>query len=68
MARKYMDCRTVPSDKQCTLAMSGEEEDLLEAAAQHAVKTHGHKDGPELRRMLRSNLREIPGSEAGLHA
>jgi Protein of unknown function (DUF1059) len=30
----------------------------VEAAAQHAVKVHGHEDGPELRQQLRQMVKE----------
>jgi hypothetical protein len=28
--RKYIDCREYPSDKKCTLAISGSEPDVME--------------------------------------
>ncbi|MFZ5510368.1 MAG: DUF1059 domain-containing protein [Pseudomonadota bacterium] len=59
MARKYVDCREYPSEMNCTLAMSADSEDeLLEAAVQHAVAVHGHQDTPELRATLRSLFKE----------
>ena len=58
MNRKYIDCRDFPSETGCTVAISADSEDeLVEAAAQHAVKVHGHQDGPELRAMLRDGVR-----------
>jgi predicted small metal-binding protein len=55
MSRKYIDCRTFPSDMNCTVALSADSEDeLLEAAVQHAVSVHKHKDSPELRQQLRT--------------
>ena len=33
------------------------EEEVVEAAAQHAVKVHGHEDGLELRAMLRQGVK-----------
>jgi len=55
MSRKYIDCRTYPSDMHCTVALSADSEDeLLEAAVQHAVSVHKHKDSPELRQQLRT--------------
>jgi len=43
----------------CTLAMSADsEKELLEAAVQHAVAVHGHRDTPELRQQLRSLFKE----------
>jgi predicted small metal-binding protein len=55
MARKFIDCREYPSEMNCTVFMSADSEDeLLEAAVQHAVSVHGHTDTPELRETLRS--------------
>lgn len=58
MSRKMVDCRDYPNEKGCTLAMSGEEEEVVEAAAQHAVAVHGHEDDVELRTWLRQNLKD----------
>ena len=59
MSRQYIDCREFPSEAQCTLAMSADDEaELLDAAAQHAVRVHGHKDGPELRAQLKQCVHE----------
>ena len=58
MARKVMDCRTIPSDNACTVLISGEEDEVLDLAAAHAVNAHGHTDGPELRDGLRAALRD----------
>jgi predicted small metal-binding protein len=58
MSRKYIDCRDFPSETGCTVAISADSEDeLVEAAAQHAVQVHGHQDGPELRAMLLDGVR-----------
>lgn len=56
MARKMIDCRKVPSDIGCTLTIAGTEDEVLDAAAAHAVAKHGHEDIPELREMLRAGL------------
>ncbi|MDP9092747.1 MAG: DUF1059 domain-containing protein [Actinomycetota bacterium] len=58
MARKVADCRDVPSERGCTLTISGEEDEVLEAAAQHAVASHGHEDSSELREMIRGGLKD----------
>ena len=42
--RKYIDCRDFPSDKNCSLKISGTEDEVLTAATQHAVTSHGHKE------------------------
>ncbi len=58
MARKYVDCREVPSDMNCTVAISADSEDqLLEAAVQHAVQVHSHEDTPAFRAQLRSAMK-----------
>lgn len=56
MTRKMIDCRQIPSDIGCTLAIAGEEEDVLDAAVTHAVEKHGHENTPELREQLRGAL------------
>jgi predicted small metal-binding protein len=59
MTRKFIDCREYPSEMNCTVLMSADSEDeLLEAAVQHAVAVHGHTDTPELRKTLRAMFRE----------
>ena len=57
--RKFIDCREVPSDSGCTVAMSADTEDeLLEAAGQHVVTVPGHEDTAETRDMLREAMKE----------
>lgn len=56
MSRMMIDCRTMPSESGCTLTLRGEEEEVLRAAAAHAVDVHGHTDGDELRSALRASL------------
>jgi len=57
MSRKIVDCREMPSESGCSLTISGEEEEVVRAAAMHAADVHGHSDGPELREQLRSLLK-----------
>jgi hypothetical protein len=56
--RKVIDCRLFPSEKNCSLAISGTEEEVLSVAVRHAVQEHGHQDSPELRQQLRSLLKD----------
>jgi Protein of unknown function (DUF1059) len=56
MTRMVLDCRTVPSESGCTLTLRGEEEEVLRAAAAHAVDVHGHTDGDDLWSALRGSL------------
>jgi hypothetical protein len=55
-ARKSIDCRLYPSEKACTLKISGTEEEVLDTASAHAIAAHGHPDTPELRNELRALL------------
>lgn len=58
MLRHYIDCRDIPSAMHCTVAVSADAEDeLLEAAVQHAVSVHHHQDSPELRQQLRKSFK-----------
>jgi len=56
--RKSIDCRDHPSEKNCSLKMSGTEEEVLAAAVQHAVSAHGHANSPELRNQIKSMLKD----------
>ncbi|RFU39592.1 DUF1059 domain-containing protein [Actinomadura logoneensis] len=59
--RKVADCRDFPSETNCTLAISGEEDEVVRAAAEHAASVHGHTDSPELREQIRGTLKdEVP--------
>ncbi len=56
MSRVIADCRRYVSDNACQLTIIGPEDDVLAAAVQHAVASHGHADTPELRDGLRAML------------
>ena len=58
--RKSTDCRDYPSEKHCSLKISGTEEEVLEAAVQHATSVHGHKNTSELREQIKSMLKDEP--------
>ena len=58
MTRKWIDCREFPDETGCTLYLSGEEDHVIQAAAEHAISFHGAEDTPELREWLRSNLKQ----------
>ena len=58
MTRKVLDCRDFPSETNCTLTISGREMEVLQAAAEHAVSTHGHVDGPELRTQIQAMIKD----------
>jgi predicted small metal-binding protein len=56
--RKSIDCRNHPSEKNCSLKISGTEEEVLDAAVEHAVSAHGHENSPELRDQIKSMLKD----------
>lgn len=65
MGRKYVDCRETPSVMNCTVAIAADSEDeLVEAAVQHAVSVHSHEDTSELRAMVRQGIRDMEGAIA----
>jgi predicted small metal-binding protein len=58
MARKMADCRRFPSESNCTLTIIGDEEEVVRAAAEHAVSVHGHEDNEQLREDVRGMLED----------
>jgi predicted small metal-binding protein len=59
MTRKYIDCREFPSEMNCTVALSADsDQELLDAAVQHAVAVHHHEDTPELRQQIKQMFKE----------
>ncbi len=57
--RKVVDCRLYPSDKGCTVSIEGTEEEVLDAATDHAITVHGHTNSPELREQIRSIMKDV---------
>lgn len=66
MARKYIDCREPGRHGTCSVAICGNEEEVLDLAVIHGIITHGHDDPHELRRELRANLQDVPEAKAAL--
>jgi predicted small metal-binding protein len=56
--RKSIDCRDYPSEKNCSLKISGTQQEVLDAAVQHAVSAHGHENSLELRNQIKSMLKD----------
>jgi predicted small metal-binding protein len=56
--RKSIDCRDYPSEKKCSLKISGTEGEVLDAAVQHAASVHGHQNTPELREQIKQMLKD----------
>jgi predicted small metal-binding protein len=65
MARMMVDCRDMPSDSNCTLAIAGDDvEDLLDAAVMHASTKHGHEATADLREAIRGGLKPADAAMA----
>jgi predicted small metal-binding protein len=56
MARMMADCRRWPSESNCSLVIIGEEDEVVQAAAEHAASVHGHEDNEEMREQMRGFL------------
>jgi predicted small metal-binding protein len=56
--RKYIDCSEYPSDSNCSLRISGTEDEVLPVAMRHAAEVHGHPDTVENREQLRQMLKD----------
>jgi hypothetical protein len=50
------DCRRFESDSDCQLTIIGPADDVVAAAVQHAIASHGHEDKPELAEGIRATL------------
>ena len=64
MDRKMIDCRTMPSERNCSLTIAGTEDEVLDAATDHAVNAHGHERTPQLREDLKSALMDAEPTHA----
>jgi hypothetical protein len=50
------DCRRWPSETNCSLVIIGDEDEVVQAAAEHAASVHGHENNEEMRAQLRGFL------------
>lgn len=57
-ARKVADCREYPTKIGCTLTIAGREDEVMQAAVEHAVSTHGEQDSAELRSQIKQMLKD----------
>src|SRR4051794_32979175 len=56
MSRVMADCRRSTSDRNCSLTIMGDEDEVLRVATKHAIEDHGHEDTPEFRAKMRETL------------
>jgi predicted small metal-binding protein len=56
--RVRVDCRKYPSEKGCTVAVSGTLEEVVELAWLHAKMHHDHRDNEEkdIKEWIRANV------------
>jgi hypothetical protein len=59
------DCRRFPSDSNCSLTIIGDRDEVVRAAAEHAVSVHGHEDTPEFRQQLGAMLEPASAYQPG---
>jgi predicted small metal-binding protein len=63
MTRKFVDCWEAPSDVNCSLAIYGEEDEVVKAAVAHAKSVHGmNQPDDELAQMIRGGLKDAVGT------
>ena len=62
--RKVIDCRRFPTEKPCSIAIAGTEDEVVELGVLHATTVHGHQDTPELREQIRSMLQDESAAAA----
>ncbi len=58
--RKVIDCRNMPSESDCTISISGTEEEILPLAVYHAITVHGHQETVELKEQIKAMLEDEP--------
>jgi len=59
MSRKFIDCREFPSESKCSVTIAADsEQELMDAAVEHAISKHGHQDTPDLRQHLHEAIHE----------
>lgn len=58
--RYRVDCGAIPSESGCTLVIEGPEDDLLDAAVQHAKSKHGHTEPEDvIRAQIKGALQPV---------
>ncbi|WP_058045815.1 DUF1059 domain-containing protein [Streptomyces roseifaciens] len=62
MTRKVADCSRLPSETDCSLTITGEEDEVIRAASEHAVSVHKHQDSAAFREQIREILEDEKAS------
>ena len=58
MATAVFDCARVPEEKNCSVKIIGEHDDVLQAAHDHLVSTHGLSAGDDLQQKVSQAVEE----------
>jgi predicted small metal-binding protein len=61
---RVIDCRRFESDINCSLKITGREDEVVDMAVAHAIDAHGARPGPELRRQIRALAQRAEGEAA----
>lgn len=56
LGRKVADCRSSPSERNCSLRVSGRPGEVLDTVVAHVVSEHGHAYSSDLRTTIGSEL------------
>ncbi|MFC5145566.1 DUF1059 domain-containing protein [Streptomyces aureoversilis] len=62
MTRKVADCSRSPSETDCSLTLTGEEDEVIRAASEHAFSVHKHQDSAAFREQIREILEDEKAS------
>ena len=58
MPRSYIDCREFLKQERCSVSIAADsQQELLDAAVEHAVSVHHLKDSEQLRQEVRTRMR-----------
>jgi hypothetical protein len=66
MATTVFDCAKVPEEKNCSVKIVGERDDVRQAAHDHMVSTHGMSAGSDLEQKVTRAVDEHQSQKYGL--
>jgi Protein of unknown function (DUF1059) len=66
MATIVFDCARVPEEKNCSVKIIGDRDDVLRAAHDHLVSTHGSTAGSDLQKRVSQAVDEHQSKPYGM--
>ncbi len=66
MATTVFDCARVPEEKNCSVKIIGERDDVLQAAHDHLVSAHGSTAGSDLQQKVTRAVDEHQSKPYGM--